>query len=73
MNVDLRQAIIARVQDKSNEELMEVIDGSIGGDEKTLPGLGVLFEIIWQHSDETVHQILTDTLIAHLPREQSAT
>jgi small acid-soluble spore protein I (minor) len=50
--LNLRQAIIQRVQNKSNEELLEVIAGSIDNDEKALPGLGVLFEIIWKNLDE---------------------
>lgn len=67
MNLDLRQAIVQRVQDKSDEELKEVIEGSIGGDDRALPGLGVLFEIIWQHSDAPIQQTLIGTLKEHLP------
>lgn len=48
--IDLRQAIITRVKNKSNEELTDIIQDSIGNDERTLPGLGVLFEMIWQDS-----------------------
>lgn len=66
MNINLRQAIIQRVQDKSNEELREVIEDSIGGDDRTLPGLGVLFEIMWQHSGPEVQGQLVDTLKSHL-------
>ncbi|WP_409342331.1 small acid-soluble spore protein SspI [Paenibacillus sp. MBLB4367] len=66
MNLDLRQAIVQRVQDKSDSELREVIEGSIGGDDRALPGLGVLFEIIWQHSDAPTQQTLVDTLKDHL-------
>jgi small acid-soluble spore protein I (minor) len=66
MNLNLRQAIVRRVQDKSSEELYEVIEGSIGGDDRALPGLGVLFEIIWKHTDEDVHQNLVETLKEHL-------
>lgn len=62
MNLNLRQAIVQRVQDKSSEELLDVIEGSIGGDDRALPGLGVLFEIIWQHTDDGLHQTLVDTL-----------
>lgn len=50
MELTLRQAIIKRVHDKNNEELKEVIQDSIGKAEVTLPGIGVLFEIIWAHS-----------------------
>lgn len=66
MLLDLRQAILQRVQDKSDEELKEVIEGSIGGDDRALPGLGVLFEIIWQHIDQPTQQALVGTLKEHL-------
>ncbi|MFC5451522.1 small acid-soluble spore protein SspI [Paenibacillus aestuarii] len=66
MNINLRQAVIQRVQNKSNEELQEIIDDSIGGVEQVLPGLGVLFEIIWQHSDENIQSELVETLKGHL-------
>lgn len=66
MNLNLRQAIVRRVQDKSSEELYEVIEGSIGGDDRALPGLGVLFEIIWRHTDEEIHQNLVEALKENL-------
>lgn len=66
MNLNLRQAIVQRVQDKSAEELMEVIEGSIGGDDRALPGLGVLFEIIWEHTDDGLHHTMVNALKASL-------
>jgi small acid-soluble spore protein I (minor) len=66
MNINLRQAIIQRMQDKSEEELHDVIQGSIGAEEQVLPGLGVLFEIIWQHSEANVQNDLVVTLKNHL-------
>jgi small acid-soluble spore protein I (minor) len=54
------------VNDKTNEELREVIEDSIGGEERVLPGLGVLFEIIWQHCDEETQNGLIETLQGHL-------
>lgn len=66
MNLDLRQAIIQRMTDKSNEELIGVIEDSIGGQEQVLPGLGVLFEIIWQNSEAEVQNQLVTTLKDHL-------
>jgi small acid-soluble spore protein I (minor) len=66
MNLNLRQAILQKMQDKSSEEITEVIEGSIGGDDKALPGLGVLFEVIWEHSDQATQQHLSDTLKNHL-------
>ena len=64
--IDLRQAIINRVQDNNKKQLTEVIEGSIGDDERTLPGLGVLFEMIWKQSTKTVQEQLVDTLHEHL-------
>jgi len=66
MNLNLRQAIIQRVQNKTNEELTDIIAGSIDSDERALPGLGVLFEIIWQHSDDKTQQQLVTTLSQHI-------
>jgi small acid-soluble spore protein I (minor) len=66
MDINLRQAIIQRMQNKSAEELRDVITDSIGAEERVLPGLGVLFEIIWQNSGEELHQNLVATLHAHL-------
>jgi small acid-soluble spore protein I (minor) len=67
MNLNLRQAIIQRVQDKSSEELLDVIESSVGSDERSLPGLGVLFEIIWQHSEKDTQNQLAATLKNHIP------
>ncbi|SEC64249.1 small acid-soluble spore protein I (minor) [Paenibacillus sp. GP183] len=66
INLSLRQAILLRVNDKTNEELREVIEDSIGGEERVLPGLGVLFEIIWQHCDDETQNGLIETLQGHL-------
>ena len=64
--VDLRQAIVMRVQDNSAKELSEVIEDSVGADERALPGLGVLFEMIWQQSSETEQGKMVDYLYKHL-------
>ncbi len=72
MNLNLRQAILQKIQDNSSEEIMKVMDDSIGGDEKALPGLGVLFEVIWEHSDDTTKQLLAETLKTQLDQEQTA-
>jgi small acid-soluble spore protein I (minor) len=66
MIIDLRNAILNRVKDKDENELTEVINGSIGGDDKALPGLGVLFEIIWEHIPENMQQELVKTLRSNL-------
>lgn len=67
MNLNLRQAIYERVKDKSQEELHDVVESSIDTDERTLPGLGVLFEVIWKNSETNVQNELINTLKTNLP------
>lgn len=62
MELTLRQAIEQRVVGKSQAELQEIIEGSVGKEEMTLPGLGVLFEMIWQHSPADARDAMTDVL-----------
>jgi small acid-soluble spore protein I (minor) len=69
-NIDLRQAILNRVQNNSREQLNEVIEGSVGHDERALPGLGVLFEMIWKETGDTDHNHMDDTLYQHLHNKQ---
>lgn len=68
MNIDLRQAIVQRVQGKSLDELKEIIEDSVGGADQTLPGLGVLFEIIWEHTNQTDHETMLNALKNNLPQ-----
>jgi small acid-soluble spore protein I (minor) len=65
----LRQAIMKRIQDKTNEQLIDIVDGSIGSDEMALPGLGVIFERIWQQIDEEQKLVLTAALNESLADE----
>ncbi|WP_306438806.1 small acid-soluble spore protein SspI [Longirhabdus pacifica] len=64
--LSLRQAVLKRVEDKNESEIHEIIQGSVGHDEKALPGLGVLFEIIWKHSSKETQDQLVDTLSEEL-------
>ena len=45
MNFDLRKAVMANLDDSNYDEIREtIIDAIESGEEKTLPGLGVIFE-----------------------------
>lgn len=53
MNLNLRNAIRQNVTGNSQDELREtIVDAIQNGEEKMLPGLGVLFEVIWQNASE---------------------
>ncbi len=63
MQIDLRQAVLLKIKNKSESELKDMVDSSIlEQQEKTLPGLGVIFEIIWQNSNEKVKTNLIHSL-----------
>ena len=68
MILSLRQAIYKKMEGKSQEDLMETIENSIEGDERALPGLGVLFEVLWQNIDQEMRNQLVQTIGRHLPK-----
>ncbi|SFE39806.1 small acid-soluble spore protein I (minor) [Paenibacillus catalpae] len=72
INLDLRQAIINNVRNNTKEEMKDVIEDSVGNDEKTLPGLGVLFEMIWKEITAEEQSRLVDVLHAKLQQTKSA-
>ncbi|MCY7773787.1 small acid-soluble spore protein SspI, partial [Bacillus licheniformis] len=39
-----------------------IVDAIQSGEEKMLPGLGVLFEVIWQHATESDKTEMLETL-----------
>jgi len=63
--LDLRQAVIHKVHGKDKVGLREMIEGSIDAQEAALPGLGVMFEIIWKNID----QAKQDELLAILDQQ----
>jgi small acid-soluble spore protein I (minor) len=63
MNFNIRGAVIHNIQQMDNSELTGLIEDSISqGEEKLLPGLGVLFEVIWKNSDPNEQQNMINIL-----------
>jgi len=53
MNIDIRKNIIENFKDTGAEELKVSITEAVEDkDEITLPGLGVLFELLWENSND---------------------
>ena len=53
MNLNIRNAVLHNVSGNSQTELREtIVDAIENGEEKMLPGLGVLFEVIWKNASE---------------------
>ncbi len=65
MDLNLRKAILSNISDNDNSQLeATIVDAIQNGEEKMLPGLGVLFELIWKQSDEDEKQEMVENLAA---------
>lgn len=63
LNLNLRNAIIHNVSGNTQEELKDtIVDAIQNGEEKMLPGLGVLFEVIWKNASEEEKEEMLRTL-----------
>jgi small acid-soluble spore protein I (minor) len=63
MNLNLRHAIIQNVSGNSQDELKDtIVDAIQNGEEKMLPGLGVLFEVIWESASQQEQQEMLSML-----------
>jgi small acid-soluble spore protein I (minor) len=71
MNFDIRGAVIRNLTGMNSQELENLVNDSIQQrEEKFLPGLGVLFEVIWKNSSETEKDHMIQTLQNSLPGKQ---
>jgi small acid-soluble spore protein I (minor) len=53
MDIDIRRAVMANLNGATNDDIRKTIVDAINmGEEKVLPGLGVLFEVLWQKCTE---------------------
>lgn len=63
MDIDLRKAVLMNIQGSSEEDLRNMIADAIQTrEEKALPGLGVLFEIMWNNTDSNVQNQVLGTI-----------
>lgn len=63
MDLNLRKAILDNIETNDQEQLQAtIVDAIQNGEEKMLPGLGVLFELIWKQSDKDERLEMIDAL-----------
>ncbi len=63
MNIDIRKTVKNNFVDLDIKEIKKSIEDAIkDGDEITLPGLGVFFEIIWSNCDLEIKKNLLNIL-----------
>lgn len=63
MDLNLRKAILENISENDQSQLeATIVDAIQNGEEKMLPGLGVLFELIWKQSNEEQKQEMVESL-----------
>jgi small acid-soluble spore protein I (minor) len=63
LNLNLRKAILSNISTNDQSQLeATIVDAIQSGEEKMLPGLGVLFELIWNQSDASEKQEMIEAL-----------
>lgn len=69
MNFNLRNAVLANISNNSQTQLEDtIVDAISSGEEKMLPGLGVLFEVYWNNASEQEKHEVLQTLESSLKR-----
>lgn len=68
MDIDLRQAVLANLQNSSSEDIFQTINDSISKEEKVLPGLGVLLETFWRGASTEDKNYLCGVIANNLKR-----
>ena len=63
MNIDIRKCIKDNFRGSDDSEIRASIESSIAeGEEITLPGLGVFFEIMWKNCDSELQNVLLENI-----------
>ncbi|AXF55850.1 small acid-soluble spore protein SspI [Salicibibacter kimchii] len=63
MNFNLRNAILDNVSGSDPSQIeATIVDAVNSGEEKMLPGLGVLFEVYWNEVDQEERQEVIDQI-----------
>lgn len=62
-NIDVRKYIISNFKEDNTNEIKSSIEQSINShDEDPLIGLGVLFELLWNNSDESLKETILNNI-----------
>ena len=63
MDIDIRKSIVDNFKGASGDEIKASIVSSINeGDEVTLPGVGVFFEVLWKNSNDDEKNFILNKL-----------
>lgn len=67
MEINIRKSVLDNLKDSTSADLEKTIVHAISlNEEITLPGLGVLFERLWQNADKTLKEKILNQLLNNL-------
>ncbi|HEY8363992.1 MAG TPA: small acid-soluble spore protein SspI [Haloplasmataceae bacterium] len=67
MDINIRKAVLQNMNKSTFDDVKSTVDDAISsGDEKMLPGLGVLFEVLYNKSDNQGKQEILNKLVQAL-------
>lgn len=63
MNIDIRNAVMYNLKGMNTTDLRSTITDALSShEEKTLPGLGVMFELYWNNADEQTRNNIINSI-----------
>ena len=63
MNIDIRKSIKENFKNSGKDDIIDSIEDALkDGDEVTLPGLGVFFELLWKNSSLEDKNFIVNTI-----------
>lgn len=67
MDINIRKAVLHNLNNATVDDVKSTIEDAMSRNEEVvLPGLGVLFEVLYRSSDDTEKQKLIDKLVQNL-------
>lgn len=67
MDINIRQAILHNLNNATHDDVRSTIDDAIARNEEiVLPGLGVLFELLYKSASDDEKQRMIDKLVQQL-------
>jgi small acid-soluble spore protein I (minor) len=64
MNINLRKAVLNNLNNASFDNIKATIEDAISIDEeKALPGLGVMFEVLWKKASPDLKKTIINNIV----------
>lgn len=65
---DIREIVLQNLSGSSDEEIRGYIQETIDTrEEEALPGMGILFEVVWKKSDDTERDKIMNKIMGEIP------